>query len=334
MNDDANVLTITGLRHEFSSRAGRGRPVRAVDDVSLELRAGEVLGVVGESGSGKSTLARCAVRLIEPTAGRIELLGRDITHLDRRAMRPLRRDVHMVLQDTLAALNPRLTVGQAVAEPLRLQGVAGEERGRRTAAIFERVGLAHELGDRFPHELSGGQRQRVGIARALVLEPRLLVADEPVSALDVSVRAAVLNLLADLQAERGFACLFISHDLSVVEHVSDRVAVMYLGQIVEEGPRRELFARPQHPYTQALISAAPLPDPAAQRSRSRIVLGGDIPSPADPPSGCRFRTRCPLADARCATERPVAQAVTDGDGHLVRCHRYVPGAQVARLATR
>jgi oligopeptide transport system ATP-binding protein len=325
------VLTIHGLRHEFGTRAARTRPVVAVDDVSIELRQGEVLGVVGESGSGKSTLARCAVRLIEPTDGRIELLGRDITRLGRRALRPLRRDMHMVLQDTLSALNPRLTVAQAVGEPLRLQGVAAAERGRRIDEMFARVGLDRSLGERFPHQLSGGQRQRVGIARALVLGPRLLVADEPVSALDVSVRAAVLNLLADLQAERGFACLFISHDLSVVEHVSDRVAVMYLGQIVEEGPRTSLFERPQHPYTQALIAAAPIPNPAAQRARSRIILTGDIPSPADPPSGCRFRTRCPLALERCTTEVPERQVVLGSAGHVVRCHRYTPGVDVERL---
>jgi oligopeptide transport system ATP-binding protein len=326
------VLSVRELRHEFAGRAAGARAVVAVDDVSLELRAGEVLGVVGESGSGKSTLARCVVRLLEPTGGRIELMGRDITHLRQRAMRPLRRNVHMVLQDTLSALNPRLTVAQAVAEPLRLQRVDAAERRRRVRAMFARVGLSSEVGERFPHQLSGGQRQRVGIARALMLEPHLLVADEPVSALDMSIRAAVLNLLADLQAERGFACLFISHDLSVVEHVSDRVAVMYLGQIVEEGPSRTLFERPQHPYTQALVSAAPIPDPSIQRARSRIILKGDIPSPADPPSGCRFRTRCPIAIDRCATEAPVRQPVIGSAGQVVRCHRYAPGAGVPRLA--
>ncbi|ADB52787.1 ABC transporter ATP-binding protein [Conexibacter woesei] len=329
---DAPVLLIDEISHEFPGRGRQRRPIRAVAGVSLRVRRGEVVGVVGESGSGKSTLARCALRLLEPTSGRVELLGTDITHLGRRAMRPRRRDMHMVLQNTLGALNPRMTIGRAVAAPLRAQGVAAAERSTRTQEMLERVGLRADLSERYPHQLSGGQRQRVGIARALVRQPSLLVADEPVSALDVSVRASVLNLLGDLQTERGFACLFISHDLSVVEHVSDHVIVMYLGQVVEEAPRRLLFERPQHPYTQALMSAAPIPDPTVQRTRSRIVLRGDVPSPADPPSGCGFRTRCPLAFERCATEVPAPQPVAGDGGHVVRCHRYEPGGDVPRIA--
>ncbi|SEF65351.1 peptide/nickel transport system ATP-binding protein [Nonomuraea solani] len=295
-------------------------PVRAVDGLSLEIGEGEVLGLVGESGSGKSTVGKCVLRLTEPTAGTIELAGRDITRLSRRAMRPLRRDVHMVFQDPYSSLNPRFTVERIIGEPLLRHRLADRrEAATRVAAMLEKVGLRQEMRTRHPHELSGGQRQRVGLARALILEPRLIVADEPVSALDVSVQASVLNLITDLQRDMGFSCLFITHDLSVVEFLADRVAVMYLGRIVESGPTAEIFAGPRHPYTQALLSAAPVADPVRQRERRRIVLGGDVPSPIDPPPGCRFHTRCPLAYDECRTIEPLLHDPR-GNGHPAACH--------------
>ncbi|MEV4175354.1 oligopeptide/dipeptide ABC transporter ATP-binding protein [Nonomuraea sp. NPDC049709] len=295
-------------------------PVRAVDGLSLEIGQGEVLGLVGESGSGKSTVGKCVLRLTEPTSGSIELNGRDITHLSRRAMRPLRRDVHMVFQDPFSSLNPRFTIEQIVGEPLLRHKVSDRrETTTRVAAMLEKVGLRQEMRKRYPHELSGGQRQRVGLARALILEPKLVVADEPVSALDVSVQASVLNLITDLQRDMGFSCLFITHDLSVVEFLADRIAVMYLGRIVESGPTAEIFAGPRHPYTQALLSAAPVADPVRQRERRRIVLGGDVPSPVDPPSGCRFHTRCPLAYDECRTSEPLLNDPR-GNGHPAACH--------------
>jgi oligopeptide transport system ATP-binding protein len=330
------ALEVTDLVKHFDASAGMGRTrgaVRAVDGVSFSIAPGEVLGLVGESGSGKSTVANCVMRLVEPTAGRIVLAGRDITHLPRRAMRPLRREMHMVFQDPFSSLNPRMTAGQIVEEPLRLHRVArGRELEGRVAELFDRVGLRAELRHRYPHELSGGQRQRVGIARALSLRPSLLIADEPISALDVSVQAAVLNLLRDIQEDMGFACLFITHDLSTVEYFCDRVAVMYLGRIVESGSRADVFSDPQHPYTQALLSAAVVPDPAIQRRRRRVVLTGDIPSPLDPPSGCRFRTRCPLADRsapRSTEEEPELHDA--GGGHLVACHLVTAGGGAPRL---
>jgi oligopeptide transport system ATP-binding protein len=313
------VLEVDGLVKHYHVR-GRGQVVRAVDGVSLSIGPGEVLGLVGESGSGKSTIGKCVLRLTEPTAGSVHLGDRDITHLSRRALRPLRRDVHIVFQDPYSSLNPRFTVGQIVAEPLRRHGVArGAQAAERVREMLERVGLGAEMRTRRPHELSGGQRQRVGLARALILEPKLVVADEPVSALDVSVQASVLNLVADLQRDMGFSCLFITHDLSVVEFLADRIAVMYLGQIVETGPTKKIFAEPQHPYTQALLSAAPEPDPVRQRARKRIVLTGEVPSPVDPPAGCRFHTRCPVAIDTCRTVEPALTAVREAD-RPVACH--------------
>jgi oligopeptide/dipeptide ABC transporter ATP-binding protein len=317
------VLEVTDLVKHFrvgGLRAG-GDVVRAVDGVSLRIDPGEVLGLVGESGSGKSTVGRCIARLIEPTGGRIVLAGHDITHLSRRRMRPFRDVVRIVFQDPYSSLDPRMTAGRIVAEPLRLRGIAtGRDLDRRVAALFEKVGMAAAYRDRYPHELSGGQRQRVGLARALSLEPRLLIADEPVSALDVSVQAATINLLMDLQRDMGFSCLFITHDLSAVEFISNRIAVMYLGKIVETAPRAALFAAPKHPYTQALLSAILVPDPVRQRNRRRVILTGDIPSPMAPPSGCVFRTRCPVAVERCVHEVPRLE----GDGHLAACHLVGP----------
>jgi oligopeptide/dipeptide ABC transporter ATP-binding protein len=299
--------------------------------VSFALAPGEMLGLVGESGSGKSTVANCVVRLTEPTAGLIRLHGTDITHLSRRAMRPHRRQLHMVFQDPYSSLNPRMTTGQIVGEPLRLHGLAGRrDVDDRVATLFDRVGLRPELRFRYPHELSGGQRQRVGLARALSVEPSVLVADEPVSALDVSVQASILNLLRDLQQDLGFSCLFITHDLSTVEFLCDRVAVMYLGRIVETAPVAELFAAPKHPYTQALLSAAVVPDPTVQRTRRRIVLSGDIPSPLAPPSGCAFRTRCPLAQEICAAELPPLREVAAG--HEAACHLIGEDGRAPRIA--
>jgi oligopeptide/dipeptide ABC transporter ATP-binding protein len=318
------VLEVTDLVKHF--RVGTGLPgvgdvVRAVDGVSLRIDPGEVVGLVGESGSGKSTIGRCIVRLLEPTSGRIVLAGRDITHLSRRRMRPLRDTVRIVFQDPYSSLDPRMTAGRIVGEPLQLRGIArGKQLDRRVAALFEKVGMAASYRHRYPHELSGGQRQRVGLARALSLEPRLLIADEPVSALDVSVQAAMINLLMDLQRDMGFSCLFITHDLSAVEFISNRIAVMYLGKIVETASREALFAAPRHPYTQALLSAILVPDPVRQRSRHRVILSGDIPSPLDPPSGCVFRTRCPVAVQRCADEVPPLE----GSGHLAACHLVGP----------
>ena len=293
--------------------------VRAVDGVSLQIRRGKVTALVGESGSGKSTVGRCIVRLVEPTGGQVLLNGADVTHLSRAQMREHRRDVSIVFQDPAGSLDPRMLVGDVVAEPLQLQGGrrSRQERAERVTEGLQRVGLRPEVARRYPHELSGGQRQRVSIARALMSEPKILVADEPTSALDVSVQASVLNLLADLQRDIGFACLFITHDLSAVEYLADDIAVMYLGQLVEQGTREEIFARPRHPYTQALLAAAPVADPARQRERRPVLLGDDLPSAMDPPSGCRFHTRCPLAVAQCVEEVP---ALRKSGGAVAACH--------------
>jgi oligopeptide transport system ATP-binding protein len=336
--DRQPVLEVEGLVKHFTLGRGvgkGGRVVHAVDGVSFSIGPGEVLGLVGESGSGKTTVGYCVNRLYEPTAGTIRLDGADITHLSRRALRPHRRQMHIVFQDPYSSLNPRMTCGQIVGEPIRLHRLARRSQlDARVGELFDSVGLRPELRFRYPHELSGGQRQRVGLARALSVSPSLLIADEPVSALDVSVQASVLNLLRDLQGELGFSCLFISHDLATVEFLCDRVAVMYLGKIVELAPRKELFARPQHPYTQALLSAALVPDPDVQRTRTRIVLDGDIPSPIAPPSGCRFRTRCPLeheSAPRSTQEEPPLIDVT-GQGHFVACHLVRRGTEAPRIA--
>ena len=316
MTDQTPALEIEDLTMHFG-------PVRAVDGVSFAIRPGRVTALVGESGSGKSTVGRCVVRLVEPTAGTVRIAGTDITHLSRRRLRRHRDDVSIVFQDPAGSLDPRMLVGDVVGEPLRIgaERVPRRERDRRVAEELGRVGLRPAVARRYPHELSGGQRQRVSIARALISSPTLLIADEPTSALDVSVQAAVLNLLADLQRDIGFACLFITHDLSAVEYLADDIAVMYLGQLVEMGSRERIFARPRHPYTQALLAAAPVADPVEQRSRTRVLLGDDLPSALDPPSGCRFRTRCPLAFDRCATEVPPPIPV--GDGYAA-CHLVHP----------
>jgi peptide/nickel transport system ATP-binding protein len=293
--------------------------VRAVDDVNLEIRGGETMGLVGESGCGKSTLARCIVRLHELTDGRVIFDGSDVSRLSRKELRPLRRQFQMVFQDPYASLNPRRRVGSIVGAPLRVHGVGNRgEVKRRVQELLSLVGLSPEHFNRYPHEFSGGQRQRIGVARALALHPKLIVADEPVSALDVSIQAQVLNLLAELQERLELTYLFIAHDLGVVRHVSDRIAVMYLGKIVEISPAEELYERPIHPYTEALLSAVPIPDPAESARRERIVLQGDVPSPINPPSGCRFHPRCRYATGICAQEEP--PLVLYGPGHLAACH--------------
>jgi oligopeptide transport system ATP-binding protein len=294
--------------------------VHAVDDVSFDLRAGETLGLVGESGCGKSTLARCIARLHPLTGGSVVFEGRDISRLSRRRLRPVRRDLQVVFQDPYASLNPRKRVGAILADPLRIHKWGSRERiKRRVGELLELVGLSPEHVNRYPHEFSGGQRQRIGVARALALHPRLIIADEPVSALDVSIRAQVINLLDDLQDELSLTYIFIAHDLGVVRHVSDRIAVMYLGKIVEISPAEELYLRPIHPYTEALLSAVPIPDPDLSERRAQIVLEGDVPSPISPPSGCRFHSRCRYATDLCSQEEPPLVA-HGSQGHLAACH--------------
>jgi oligopeptide transport system ATP-binding protein len=322
-NGAGPLVEVTSLKKYFPIRKGvlqrEVARVHAVDDVTFSVQEGETLGLVGESGCGKSTLGRCIVRLLEPTAGDVLFQGRSIGRLRARAMRPLRREMQMVFQDPYASLNPRKRVGTIVGDPMRIHGIGDRaSRKERVEELLEAVGLSPEHYNRFPHEFSGGQRQRIGVARALALRPKLIVADEPVSALDVSIQAQMINLLEDLQQEFQLTYVFIAHDLGVVRHVSDRIAVMYLGKLVELSPAAELYERPIMPYTEALLSAVPIPDPDLSEQRERIVLQGDVPSPIDPPSGCRFHPRCRYMTEICAqVEPPLADY---GNGHLAACH--------------
>jgi oligopeptide transport system ATP-binding protein len=327
MSNHQQLVNVRKLVKHFAVE-GSDDVVRAVDGVSFEIFRGETLGLVGESGCGKSTVGRCLLRLIEPTSGEIDFEGRDVLKLGKTELREMRRQMQIVFQDPYASLNPRMKVGDIVGEPLVIHKVGTKkERNDRVAELLKRVGLDPDYRKRYSHEFSGGQRQRIGVARTLALNPKLIVADEPVSALDVSVQAQVVNLLQDLQKEFGLAYLFISHGLAVVEHISNRVAVMYLGRIVEVATAAELYARALHPYTQALLSAIPIPDP--KQKRERIVLQGDVPTPINPPSGCRFRTRCPIAIDECARIDPELREVSAG--HTVACIR-VPGWFEAPIA--
>jgi oligopeptide/dipeptide ABC transporter ATP-binding protein len=318
---NATVLDVIALKKHFPVKKGLLRrtvgQVYAVDGVSFSINEGETLGLVGESGCGKSTVARTVLRLIEPTAGSIVLDGTDVTRLGKSAMRPFRRQMQMIFQDPFSSLNPRMSAGDIVSEPLEVHGLAhGKEKQVLTASLFDQVGLRRSQMKSFPHEFSGGQRQRISIARALALNPRLIIADEPVSALDVSIQAQVINLMMDLQREKRLSYLFIAHDLAVVEHISHRIAVMYLGRIVEYAEKKTLFTQPRHPYTEALLAAVPVPNPKLRREKR--LLQGDVPSPINPPPGCTFHTRCPYVQDRCRQEVPVLKEIAPGHG--VSCH--------------
>ena len=330
-DSSAPILEVTDLVKHFSVSGSKGlrktrATVHAVSGVSFSVAAGQTVGLVGESGSGKTTVGRTVLRLTEPTSGSVKFKGQEIVGMGRGDLRKMRREMQIVFQDPQASLDPRLTVGSAISEPLRIQRVPGKH-SEKVAELLELVGLAPDHARRFPHEFSGGQRQRIGIARALALNPSLVVLDEPVSALDVSIQGAVVNLLDDLQDRLGLSYLFIAHDLSVVRHISDIMAVMYLGKLMEIGPAETLYTTPAHPYTQALLSAVPEPDPLVERTRQRILLQGDVPSPINPPSGCRFRTRCPIAKELCAIEEPAL--IDRGQGHPVACH--FPTTHLAEL---
>jgi oligopeptide/dipeptide ABC transporter ATP-binding protein len=323
------LLEVTDLKKHFPIYRGVfsrvSGNVYAVDGVSFSIGRGETLGLVGESGCGKSTVGRTLLRLLEPTAGTVKMAGEDITHLEREQLLPYRRRMQMIYQDPYASLNPRMTAGEIVGEPMVVHAVGTPaERREKVASLFDRVGLRPETVNRYPHEFSGGQRQRIGIARALALNPDLIVGDEPVSALDVSIQAQIINLLMDLQDEFGLSYLFVAHDLAVVEHISHRVAVMYLGRIVEMTDRKSLFEMPLHPYTEALLSAVPIPK-ASARARKRVILTGDVPSPINPPSGCHFHARCPYAMARCKVDVPKLREVVPG--HVAACHLHDGGVK-------
>ena len=323
------LLRVEHLHKEFPTGSGfmggkfSKKVVSAVNDLSFEIRAGETFGLVGESGCGKSTTGRAIMHLDPPTSGKVYFEGKDISKMNKKELKAMRREMQFIFQDPYASLNPRMTIGEIISEPMVIHGIGTpEERIERVRELLDVVGLNPEHINRYPHEFSGGQRQRVGIARSFILRPKLIICDEPVSALDVSIQAQVLNLLKDLQQQYGTAYLFIAHDLSVVQHISDRVAVMYLGKMVELSDWKTLYAEPNHPYTQALLSAVPIPDPDVQKNRKRIILAGDPPSPIDPPSGCRFHTRCPIAQAKCSEESPEFREI--GDGHFCACHYAAP----------
>ncbi len=323
MTAAAPLLEVRNLVKHFRVAGGlfggRSGLIRAVDGVSFELRRGETLGLVGESGCGKTTTGRCILQLERPTSGEVIFEGRDLTRLGEDELRAVRRKMQVIFQDPYSSLNPRMTVGQIIAEPLAVHGIVTERRSRaqRVRDLLSHVGLLPQHADRYPHQLSGGQRQRVGIARALAVEPALIICDEPVSALDVSIQAQIINLLEDLQAQFGLTYLFVAHDLSVVRHISDRVAVMYLGKIVEITDRKSLYDVPLHPYTKALLSAVPIPDPVLEAQRERVVLGGEVPSPLNPPPGCVFHPRCPIAVDRCRREVPELREIRAG--HRAAC---------------
>ena len=338
MNENPDILlSVRALEVHFPVRRGivferQIGTVKAVDGVSFEIRRGETLGLVGESGCGKSTVGRAILGLARPTGGQVIFDGQEIGTTDATPARALRRRIQLIFQDPYASLNPRMSIGEAIAEPIRLHGLRPDETGvqMRVRELLELVGLSGSHAGRFPHEFSGGQRQRIGIARALACEPDLLVCDEPVSALDVSIQAQIVNLLQDLQEQLGLSYLFIAHGLNVIKHISHRVAVMYMGQIVETGSKSAIYAAPAHPYTRALLSAVPVPDPAVERTRRRIILQGDVPSPMDPPAGCRFSGRCPIAIEQCRVAMPPL-AVQESDGRLVSCIRVTEAAGLMPL---